>query len=60
MNYLFTLPELLSMRSNAWGCADCGQVWVETIIPGLWSPRLDTRNPACRHPKLARTFIPSA
>lgn len=57
MRAIFTMPELLAMRSNAWGCTSCGQIWLETAVPGLWSPRLPVRDPNCPHPQLARTWL---
>lgn len=58
MRALYTLDELLSIRTNGWSCPNCGKAWVDTGA-GYSVPVTDGHDPECRHPELHRATVHS-
>ena len=56
VTYLYSLDELLAMRSNAWACDNCGRAWADTPIPGLSAPITDGLG-ECNHQTLRRALL---
>lgn len=57
--FLYTLDELLTMRTNGWACPRCGLALLD-VIEGddrLAMPAVPSSDPSCRHPSLGRGQI---
>lgn len=57
MKFLFTLDDLLAMRTNGWSCPECGTAWLDLDSPSMAVPVVAGYDDNCRHPKLVRTMI---
>lgn len=51
MKVLYTIDELLAMRTNGWGC-ECGAAWLD-VAPGI-SHKVADGDPDHRHRSLRR------
>lgn len=59
MRILWTLYELLALRSNGWTCRDCGRTWGDLAGPQA-AVLIAAGNPDCPHRQLHRSQLAPA
>lgn len=57
MKFLYTLDDLLAIRTNGWSCPECGAAWLDLDSPSMAVPVTAGADPNCRHPRLSRARL---